>query len=163
MRSAADFNVFLDLQLRSRMQVAENLCSGQYPFQLAVGNDRKLVEVVTDHHFQGACQGAVRHYRAYGFQGAHHVVQRRIRPFGAIRLPNLMGCDQSRGAAVLDHNETAPAGADELMVYEILDGEARVNLGNRASSHRRPGRLPAPALSQLRGNSLRRLAVRTSQ
>jgi hypothetical protein len=57
-----------------------------------------------------------------------------MRPFGAIRLPDLMGSDQSSDAAILDHDETPLTSAKKFVVHEILDAEACVN-GRTISCH----------------------------
>lgn len=76
---------------------------------MAVGNHRKLVEIVAAHHLQRTHQWCFWCDRAHPFQRPHDVVQSCERPSSPV--------DHS----VLQHNEAPSPGRQKLLLDKVLE------------------------------------------
>lgn len=96
------------------------MTTGEDPLDATVGDNRQLVDVLAAHQFKRLEGRRIRGNGAQLIERAHHTLHAGLRPAVAIDFLYLMGRDQSRYPVILDDDETAASGSQDILVDKIL-------------------------------------------
>jgi hypothetical protein len=97
-------------------QEAQDLTTGEDPLDVSVGDNRQLVDVLAAHEFKCLDGRRIRGNRAQLGERAHHTLHASLRPGVASDCFYLMSRDQSGYPVILDDDEAAASGPQNILV-----------------------------------------------
>ena len=104
-------------------QEAQDLTTGEDPLEVSVGENRQLIDVLAAHQFKRLDSRRIRGNGVQLGERAHHTLHTGLRPPVAIDFFHLMGRDQSGYPVILDDDEAATPGAQNMLVHKILQAQ----------------------------------------
>lgn len=93
------------------------------PLEVSVEDNGQLVDVLAAHQFKCLDSWRIRSNGAQLTERPHHSLHAGLRPAVAIDSLNLMGRDQSGYTVILDDDEAAATGSQDILVDKILQAQ----------------------------------------
>src|SRR5215469_2071362 len=103
--------MLVTVQLSVRLQEAHNVTAREESLEVAIGNYRQLVNIISTHHLKCLESRSVRRNGADLTERPHHRLDASLRPAIARDFFDFMRRDETNHLSIVNHDVTAEAAA----------------------------------------------------